>query len=84
MKPDTLLVSERGQITLPKRLRDRLAITTGSALIIEEKDGGLVLRPAAVTRLRMYSDAEVQGWLREDRVTAVERRRILQRTRRAR
>jgi AbrB family looped-hinge helix DNA binding protein len=51
---ETLLVSERGQVTLPKRLRDRLALTTGSVLIIEERDRALVLRPAAVTPLRIY------------------------------
>ncbi len=84
MSVDTLVVSERGQITLPKRLRDRLAITTGSALIVEERDGGLVLRPAAVTRLRMYSDDEIAGWLREDRVTPSEHRRVLQRAKRVR
>ena len=68
-------------MTLPKRLRDRLAITAGSALIAEERDGALVLRPASVTPLRVYSDAEIQGWLREDRVTPAERRRLLKKAR---
>ena len=77
----TLLVSDRGQITLPKRLRERLAIKTGSALVVEEREGALVLRPAAVTPLRVYSDEEIQGWLREDRATPGERRRILKQAR---
>jgi antitoxin PrlF len=77
----TLLVSDRGQVTLPKRLRDRLAITPGSALIAEERDGALVLRPAAVTPLRVYSDEEIEEWLREDRVTPAERRRLLKKAR---
>lgn len=81
MNPDILVVSDRGQVTLPKRWRDRLAITAGSALIAEERDGALVLRPAAVTPLRVYSDEEVRGWLREDRVTPAERRRVLKKTR---
>ena len=81
MSRDTLVVSDRGQVTLPKRLRERLAITAGSALIAEERDGALVLRPAAVTALRVYSDAEIQGWLREDRVTPAERRRLLKKAR---
>jgi AbrB family looped-hinge helix DNA binding protein len=78
---ETLLVSERGQVTLPKRLRERLSITTGSALIVEERDGALVLRPAAVTPLRVYSDEEIAGWLADDRVSDRERRRILAKTR---
>ena len=35
----TLIVSDRGQVTLPKRLRDRLGIAPGSALIAEEAPG---------------------------------------------
>jgi len=81
MRPDTLIVSDRGQVTLPKRLRDRLAITPGSALIAEERDGALVLRPAAVTPLRVYSDEEIKDWLREDRVPPAERRRLLKKAR---
>lgn len=81
MRPETLVVSDRGQVTLPKRLRDRLAITPGSALIAEERDGALVLRPAAVTPLRVYSDEEIRDWLREDRVTPGERRRVLKKAR---
>jgi len=81
MSPDMLVVSERGQVTLPKRLRDRLAITAGSALIAEERDGALVLRPAAVTPLRVYSDEEIRDWLREDRVSPAQRRRVLKKAR---
>ena len=82
MRSETLVVSDRGQVTLPKRLRERLAIAPGSALIAEERDGALVLRPAAVTPVRVYSDEEVREWLREDRVTFAERRRILKKARR--
>jgi len=81
MSRETLVVSDRGQVTLPKRLRDRLAITPGSALIAEERDGALVLRPAAVTPLRVYSDEEIRGWLGEDRVSPAERRRLLKKAR---
>jgi AbrB family looped-hinge helix DNA binding protein len=77
MAKQTLIVSERGQVTLPKSLRERLAIKPGTALIAEEKDGLLVLRPALVTAVQIYSDEEIQGWLKEDRITAGERKRIL-------
>jgi antitoxin PrlF len=77
MAKQTLIVSERGQITLPKNLRDRLAIKPGTALIAEEKDGQLLLRPALVTAVRVYSDEEIQSWLKDDRITSGERKRIL-------
>ena len=82
MSRETLIVSERGQITLPKGLRDRLAIKPGTALIAEEVEGTLLLRPAAVTPVRNYTDEEIQGWLNEDRVTPARRKRILKKAQR--
>ena len=77
-----LIVSERGQITLPKHLRDRLSIQPGTALIAEEKEGQLVLRRAVVTPVHIYSDEEIQSWIDEDRITSAQRKRILKKARR--
>ncbi len=40
------MVSEKGQVTIPKRLRDRLGIRPGQVLDFEEDDGRLVARKA--------------------------------------
>jgi len=41
-------VTERGQVTIPKRLRDRLGIRAGETLEFDEAEGGrLVARKAA-------------------------------------
>jgi antitoxin PrlF len=48
-------VAERGQITLPKAVRDALGLTKGSKLKVELEDGRIVLRKdvgSAVARLR--------------------------------
>jgi antitoxin PrlF len=37
-------VSERGQITVPKRLRERLGIRAGDQLELTEDGGGLIAR----------------------------------------
>jgi antitoxin PrlF len=39
-------VSEKGQVTIPKRLRERLGIRAGEMLDFEERDGELVARKA--------------------------------------
>lgn len=42
-------VSEKGQVTIPKRLRDRLGIRTGEVLEFEEQEGRLVAAKAGGT-----------------------------------
>jgi AbrB family looped-hinge helix DNA binding protein len=37
-------VSEKGQVTIPKQLRDRLGIVAGTELEFTEEDGRLVAR----------------------------------------
>lgn len=38
------IVSEKGQVTIPKKLRDRMGIAPGQILDIEEERGKLVVR----------------------------------------
>jgi AbrB family looped-hinge helix DNA binding protein len=40
-------VGERGQVTIPKRLRRSLGIRPGEEIDFEERDGALVLRRAS-------------------------------------
>ena len=40
------IVAERGQVTIPKQLRDKLGIRPGTALEFIAKDGTLVARKA--------------------------------------
>lgn len=41
------IVAERGQVTIPKPLRDKLGIRPGTALEFSARDGTLVARKAA-------------------------------------
>lgn len=40
------IVAERGQVTIPKSLRDKLGIRPGTALEFVAKDGALIARKA--------------------------------------
>ncbi len=51
----TLIVSHRGQLTLPANLRKRFGIKNGGAIILEERDNELVLKPAMVLEVEMYT-----------------------------
>ena len=72
----TLIVSSRGQITLPADLRLRLGIKEGGVLTLEERNGEVILRPAAVVELTMYSDSDIARWDAEDELSGADRRRI--------
>jgi AbrB family looped-hinge helix DNA binding protein len=72
-----IVVSGRGQITLPASMRRRLGIKAGGVLVVEDRKGELVLRPAAVVELDTYTDEEIGRWEREDRLAPGERSRIL-------
>ena len=74
--PDTLLVSGRGQITLPAAVRKRLGIRPGGVVIAEERGSELVLRPAAVLALETYTTEQIVRWDAEDRMTPAARRKL--------
>jgi len=76
---ETLIVSNRGQITLPADMRKQLGIAPGSAVIIETRNGELALKPAAVLEIERYTDEQIAQWDSEDKLTAAERKRILAR-----
>ena len=72
-------MSRRGQITLPAGMRRHLGIAPGGAVIVEECEGELRLKPAAVLEVARYSDAQITAWDRADVLSAAERQAILQR-----
>ena len=76
---EVLTVSSRGQITLPAGMRRHLGIAPGGAVIVEECEGGLRLKPAAVLELDLYSDAQIESWDQADALSADERNAILSR-----
>jgi AbrB family looped-hinge helix DNA binding protein len=73
---ESVLVSSRGQITLPAGVRKRLGIKAGGVVLLEERDGEVVLRPAAVLEIENFSDEDIANWDKEDRLTASERAAI--------
>jgi AbrB family looped-hinge helix DNA binding protein len=75
----TLIVSNRGQLTLPASLRKRFGIKDGGAVILEERGNELVLKPAMVLEVEMYSDAQVSAWDAADRLDEAERDRVRER-----
>lgn len=64
----TVLVSERGQITLPTGVRKKYALTKDTPLILEDTGQGILLRKASMIPLKVYSNEEIQDWVTEDKI----------------
>ncbi len=53
---ETGKVGKRGVFTIPAALRKRFGLSDGSLVIAEEREDGILLRPATATPLETYSD----------------------------
>lgn len=61
-----LLVTERGQVTLPAAFRAKMGIKPGDVIVANEQDGGILLQAASVVPYREYSEEEIKGWIAAD------------------
>lgn len=52
---DLAKVGKRGAIVVPAKLRKRFGIEEGSIVTAEEKDDGILIRPAVVVPVERYS-----------------------------
>ena len=72
-----VLMSEKGQVTIPQDIRRKLNIMKGDALMAELDDsGGIRLVPAAVLPLEVYSEKRLKEFETEDALTPSERKRL--------
>ena len=74
----TLVVSDRGQITLPARVRKRMGIKGGDVMILEDRPEEIVLRPGIVLEYEFYSDEQIAEWDAADTLDDQERERLLE------
>jgi antitoxin PrlF len=63
---ENLVVSARGQITLPAAMRRALGLSGNTVVTAEEREGKIVLAPAVVVETQTYSDAEIAAWDKAD------------------
>jgi len=73
----TLVVSNRGQVTLPAAMRKRLGIQGGDVVILEDRGSEIVLKPGVVLELDLYDDEQIAQWDADDRLEDDERKRIV-------
>ena len=74
---ETLIVSSRGQITLPAAIRKRLGISGGDVVILEDRGSEIVLKPGVVLEIQHYGEEDIARWDDDDKLEDEERVRIL-------
>lgn len=52
-------INERGTLTLPKRMRQRLGLVGEGQIIAEETGEGITLKPGASFPIEMYTDERI-------------------------
>ncbi len=63
-------VGKRGAVILPAVLRKRFGIEEGSFIVAEERDGGILIRPAAIVPLETYTPERKAEFLLNNAVGA--------------
>ena len=56
----TLTVTSRGVVTLPAKLRKALGVNASDQLIAETTPEGLLLRPAVILPIEIYSEKRIR------------------------
>jgi AbrB family looped-hinge helix DNA binding protein len=67
-------VGRRGTVVLPAKLRRRLGIEEGSFVVAEEREDGILIRPATVLPVEIYSPERRAEFLLNNAVDPMEYR----------
>jgi AbrB family looped-hinge helix DNA binding protein len=74
---ETVKLGKKGQISIPKAVLDALGLEGEMLLLVEATpDGSILLRPAGVYPIEIYSDARVGEFLAEDEMSTEEAKRV--------
>ncbi len=77
-------LGKKGQISLPKSVLKRVGLEGETLLLVDvTPEGAILLRPAGVYPIEIYSEARIREFAKEDRLAPHEIRRLKRRAGRA-
>ena len=80
---ETTKIGRRGTLVIPAPMRKRFGMTEGSVVVAEEREDGILIRPAVVLPIEIYTNERIAEFLlnnavgEEDYARAVEEVRKL-------
>ncbi len=74
---DVVKLGKKGQISLPAAVLRKLGLQGAATLLVEATDdGAVILRPAAVYPIELYTAERIKAFDEENRHTASEKARV--------
>jgi len=74
---DIVKLGKKGQLSLPAGVLRKLGLEGATTLMVEATDDGtVILRPAAVYPIELYSDTRLKEFEKSNQLTAAESARI--------
>lgn len=72
-----VVLGPKGQVTIPRSIREKMHLNGGDPLLLDvAEDGSIVLRPAGVYPVEVYTEKRLREFVQENRLTLGERRRV--------
>lgn len=70
-------LGKKGQVSIPRNILKRLGLQGDASLLVDTtEDGAIVLRPAAVYPIEIYSEARIREFDEADRMDAATAARL--------
>ena len=69
-RTETSRVGKRGAVVVPARLRRKFGIEEGALVIAEEREDGVLIRPAVTLPVEVYTPARTAEFLLSNAVSA--------------
>ncbi|WP_337287261.1 AbrB/MazE/SpoVT family DNA-binding domain-containing protein [Candidatus Methylomirabilis sp.] len=82
MIAETSRVGKRGTIVIPAAIRRRLKIEEGAVVMVEEREDGILIRPAVVMPIEMYTAERRAEFLLSNAIDAEDYARACEEVRR--
>ncbi|MBW4684873.1 MAG: AbrB/MazE/SpoVT family DNA-binding domain-containing protein [Komarekiella atlantica HA4396-MV6] len=76
---EVIKLGKTGQVSIPKAILNRLGLDGETMLLVETTaDGGILLRPAGVYPIEIYTDERIEEFQIADRLTDEEAKQLQQ------
>jgi AbrB family looped-hinge helix DNA binding protein len=76
---EVIKLGKKGQVSIPRSVLNQLGLSSESLLLVETTvEGGILLQPAGVYPIELYSQQRIEDFTEADTLTSAESERLAQ------